>query len=76
MIAEVSKALKAYEALDTVGKKLFRGELGLVRPQQARGRKRRLRPVAGLATADTAVPKARRHKPIDVIFPLEPQLTV
>lgn len=45
MIGEVSKALKTYEALDSQGKRLFREELGLVRPQQARKRAARKRSV-------------------------------
>ena len=40
MIAEVSRALTAYEKLDTQGKSLFRAELGLVRPQQAKPRRK------------------------------------
>jgi hypothetical protein len=57
MIAEVVKALKAYEALDTTGKALFRGETGLVRPQQAKGKAkrkytRRAKPVAAAEEAD------------------------
>jgi len=41
MIDEVAKALKAYGRLDVLGKRLFRDELGLVRPQQARPRRKR-----------------------------------
>jgi len=48
VIAEVSRALKAYEGLDTQGKSLFRAELGLVRPQQAKPRRKYTRkPKAG-----------------------------
>lgn len=41
MIGEVAKVLKGYDALNTQGKRLFRDELGLVRPQQARPRRKK-----------------------------------
>jgi hypothetical protein len=41
MVSEVSRALKVYEALPPAGKRLFREELGLVRPQQATRRRAR-----------------------------------
>jgi hypothetical protein len=41
MIADVNKALTAFRALTTQGKKLFRDELGLVRPQQAKRKTRK-----------------------------------
>ena len=50
MIDEIQKVLTAYNGLDTVGKRLFRNELGLKRPQQT-GRRRR---TAAKAKAGTA----------------------
>lgn len=41
MLSEVVAAVEAYNALDTAGKTLFRGEVGLVRVQQAGGAKRK-----------------------------------
>ena len=52
MIAEVQKALTAYTRLDSTGKRLFRDELGLVRPQQATKRRRR-KPAAADVPAET-----------------------
>jgi hypothetical protein len=65
MIGEVTKALAAYESLNTVGKRLFREELGLVRPQQAKRRKR--------ADPTEAVTKRRpRSRPTDVTVSEQP----
>lgn len=59
MIGEVTKALGLYEGLDSVGKRLFREELGLIRPQQAtKRRKRTLKPVD--TEAVTPVRRTRR----------------
>lgn len=58
MIAEVSKALAAYERLNTQGKALFRGELGLVRPQQARPRRKAQRKAKVQPTVDAAAATA------------------
>jgi hypothetical protein len=55
LIAEVSRALAGYEKLSPVGKRLFRDELGLVRPQQAKPRKARKAKVAKALVDDSVV---------------------
>lgn len=79
MVSEVSKALKTYEALPPAGKRLFREELGLVRPQQASKRKRSTiqkgnKVVLNARTAE--VPTIRRRaKALDTIFSVAEQPT-
>lgn len=53
MIGEVQKALTAYNRLDGTGKRLFRDELGLKRPQQL-VKKRKARTVGFGAPQDSA----------------------
>lgn len=64
MVSEVSKALKVYEALEPAGKRLFREELGLVRPQQAIKRKARR---SKTLTADEPVIRQTRRRRVDTI---------
>lgn len=59
MIGEVQKALTAYNKLDGTGKRLFRDELGLVRPQQARPRRKRAAKAGDIPAAPT-LRRARR----------------
>lgn len=40
-VGDILNAIEAYKALSPVGKRLFREEVGVIRPQQGRGRKRR-----------------------------------
>lgn len=72
MIAEVSKALGAYERLDSQGKRLFRDELGLVRPQQATRRRRRTKSVAEPAVATTTAVARRPRTAAATPAPVEP----
>lgn len=64
MIDKVVKVLDGYNGLDTQGKRLFRDELGLVRPQQATKRRRRAAKRDIDPTKLTqAAPKRRGRKP-------------
>lgn len=75
MVGEVVKALAAFRKLSTQGKRLFREELGLVRPQQAT-RKRKARNTVVLNARTAEVPTIRRRaKALDTIFPVAEQPT-
>lgn len=75
MIGEVQKALTAYNKLDGTGKRLFRDELGLVRPQQARPRRKRAAKSADGVTAAEA-PKRGRPRRIVADAPVAETLGV
>lgn len=64
MVGEVVKALSAFNKLTTQGKRLFRDELGLVRPQQAIKRKARR---SKTLTADEPVIRQTRRRRVDTI---------
>lgn len=72
MIGEVQKALTAYGKLDSTGKRLFRDELGLVRPQQARPRRKRAKQKG--AETPTQPVRARRSRTATEAAAAEPSL--
>lgn len=62
MIAEVSRTLAAYGKLDAQGRRLFREELGLVRPRKAQRRRASSAPAAPVVATPRRV-KARHVQP-------------
>lgn len=40
-VGDILNAIEAYKALSPVGKRLFREEVGVIRPQQGKARRRR-----------------------------------